>query len=195
MNKEEFKASHFDSIGELLEAIKLWIKYDYDYGTGQDDFNRFFDYGAMEEMYYYIKNLQQENKQLKEQNEKEFADYTKFKQEQYNEYLEKTNKLIIEKQQLKKEIEHLETKLLAVQQQFDMAVSLENKKQHIIDELEKWLEDEIKHYKEHFEFVCKNNSLVPSDDTRIILEKDDLIIQKLESTLIKLQELKGSDKE
>ena len=63
---------------------------------------------------------------------------------------------------------------------------------HIIDELEKWLGEEIEHYKEHFEFVCKNNSLVPSDDTRIILEKDDLIIQKLEKTLNKLQELKGA---
>lgn len=61
----------------------------------------------------YITNLQQENKQLKEQNEREFADYTKFKQEQYDEYLEKSNKLIKEKQHYK----------------------------HIIDELEKWLKE------------------------------------------------------
>lgn len=59
--------------------------------------------------------LKQENKQLKEQNEREFADYTKFKQEQYDEYLEKNNKLIKEKQHYK----------------------------HIIDELEKWLKYEI----------------------------------------------------
>ena len=62
-----------------------------------------------------------------------------------------------------------------------------------IEDLEKWLEEEIKHYKEHFEFICKSTSPVPIDDTKIILEKDDLIIQKLESTLNKLQELKGSE--
>lgn len=70
----------------------------------------------------------------------------------------------------------------------------ENKQyKHIIDELEKWLEEEISHYKEHFEFICKSPSPVPIDDTKIILEKDDLIIQKLESTLNKLQELKGTE--
>lgn len=67
MNKEEFKADHFDSIEELLETIKEWLELDELYGTLYDDFNRYFDTGAMQEMYFYIKELQQENKQLKEE--------------------------------------------------------------------------------------------------------------------------------
>lgn len=48
--------------------------------------------------------LKKENQKLKEQNKKEFADYIKFKKEQYDEYLEKVNKLIKEKQELKKHL-------------------------------------------------------------------------------------------
>lgn len=40
--------------------------------------------------------LIKENQELKEQSKKEFADYIKFKKEQYDEYLEKINKLIKE---------------------------------------------------------------------------------------------------
>lgn len=65
MNKE-FKADHFKSMEELLDTIKVWLENEELYGTLYDDFNRFFDTGAMEEMYHYIKQLQQENKQLKE---------------------------------------------------------------------------------------------------------------------------------
>lgn len=62
---EEFKADHFINMEELLDTIKEWLINEELYGTLYDDFNRFFDTGAMEEMYYYIKQLQQENKQLK----------------------------------------------------------------------------------------------------------------------------------
>lgn len=49
--------------------------------------------------------LIKENQKLKEQNKKEFADYIKFKKEQYDEYLKKINKLIKEKQELKKQVD------------------------------------------------------------------------------------------
>lgn len=51
-------------------------------------------------------DIQKENQELKEQNKKEFADYIKFKKEQYDEYLEKINKLIKENQELKKQLEN-----------------------------------------------------------------------------------------
>ena len=102
--------------------------------------------------------LQQENKQLKEQNEKEFSDYTKFKQEQYDEYLEKSNKLIKEKQHYK----------------------------HIIDELEKWLKEEMNIYDEtrkmHEEYSVPEERCNAKYHTTL-------------KVLNKLQELKGSDKE
>lgn len=56
---KEFKADHFKNIEELLDTIKIWLENEELYGTLYDDFNRFFDTGAMEEMYYYIKDLQQ----------------------------------------------------------------------------------------------------------------------------------------
>lgn len=52
-----------------------------------------------------MQTLLKENEELKEQNKKEFADYIKFKKEQHDEYLEKTNKLIKEKQELKKQVD------------------------------------------------------------------------------------------
>ena len=55
--------------------------------------------------------LKKENQKLKEQNKKEFADYIKFKKEQYDEYLEKVNKLIKEKQELKKQLEENKDKI------------------------------------------------------------------------------------
>ena len=66
MNKEvkEFKASHFDNMKELLDTIKVWLENEEDYGTLYDDFNRYFDSGAMEEMYYYIKQLEAKTNQL-----------------------------------------------------------------------------------------------------------------------------------
>ena len=45
-----------------------------------------------------------EKQELKEKNEKEFADFIKLKKEQYDEYLEKANKLIKENQKLKKQL-------------------------------------------------------------------------------------------
>ena len=58
MNKE-FKADHFESMEELLDTIKIWLINEEEYGTLYDDFNRYFDTGAMEEMYYYINELQE----------------------------------------------------------------------------------------------------------------------------------------
>ena len=72
MNKEgkDFKASHFDNMKELLDTIKVWLKNEEDYGTLYDDFNRYFDTGAMEEMYYYINQL--------ETNRDEVIEYLKY---------------------------------------------------------------------------------------------------------------------
>lgn len=56
-------------------------------------------------------DIQKENQDLKEQNKKEFADYIKFKKEQYDEYLEKINKLIKENQELKKQLEEYKDKI------------------------------------------------------------------------------------
>ena len=58
-----------------------------------------------------LEQLQQENQELKEQNKKEFADYIKFKKEQYDEYLEKVNKFIKENQELKKQVKKLKRKI------------------------------------------------------------------------------------
>jgi len=46
MSEERFKASHFENIEDLLENIKLWIINEDIYA-----FHRFFDFGAMEELF------------------------------------------------------------------------------------------------------------------------------------------------
>ena len=65
MNRKEFKADHFKTMEELLDTIDTWLDNEELYGTLYDDFNRFFDTGAMEEMYYYIKHLQNNWNELK----------------------------------------------------------------------------------------------------------------------------------
>ena len=65
MNKRDFKADHFKNMEELLNTIDTWLDNENLYGTLYDDFNRFFDTGAMEEMYYYIKQLQNNWNELK----------------------------------------------------------------------------------------------------------------------------------
>lgn len=111
----------------------------------------------------YIYILQQENKQLKEQNKKEFADYTKFKQKQYDEYLEKTNKLIKERQHYK----------------------------HIIDELEKWLKNHLK----HTENIIGVGFKIDYESCYEIFNENQVYKVAYNSILNKLKELKGSDKE
>ena len=78
---EEFKADHFKNMEELLDTIKEWLINEELYGTLYDDFNRFFDTGAMEEMYYYIKQLQQKNQELNQKYLNAVADY---EQEKFN---------------------------------------------------------------------------------------------------------------
>lgn len=56
MELEEFKASHFDNINELIETCKMWIKDD-DY----DAYCRFFDMGAMEELIKEITRIKEES--------------------------------------------------------------------------------------------------------------------------------------
>ena len=79
-----------------------------------EDWNNVYGYEKTqmkEDTINYIEQLQQENQELKEQNKKEFADYIKFKKEQYDEYLEKVNKLIKENQELKKQVKKLKRKI------------------------------------------------------------------------------------
>ena len=88
--------------------------------------------------------LQQENQELKEQNKKEFADYIKFKKEQYDEYLEKVNKFIKENQELKKQLEN-NSKINVADHKYastceDKVIILETQQKEFI----KYLEDEIK---------------------------------------------------
>lgn len=52
-----------------------------------------------------VKTLLKENQELKEKNEKEFADFIKFKREQYDKHLEEINKLIKKKQELRYQLE------------------------------------------------------------------------------------------
>lgn len=89
-------------------------------------------------------DIQRENQELKEQNKKEFADYIKFKKEQYDEYLEKINKLIKENQELKKQLEN-NSKINVADHKYastceDKVIILENQQKEFI----KYLEDEIK---------------------------------------------------
>ena len=97
-----------------------------------------------EELDLTIAELRKENQELKEQNKKEFADYIKFKKEQYDEYLEKVNKLIKENQELKKQLEN-NSKINVADHKYastceDKVIILENQQKEFI----KYLEDEIK---------------------------------------------------
>lgn len=87
-------------------------------------------------------DIQKENQELKEQNKKEFADYIKFKKEQYDEYLEKINKLIKENQELKKQLEN-NSKINVADHKYastceDKVIILETQQKEFI----KYLEDE-----------------------------------------------------
>lgn len=87
--------------------------------------------------------LIKENQKLKEQNKKEFADYIKFKKEQHDEYLEKLNKLIKEKQELKKQLEN-NSKINVADHKYastceDKVIVLETQQKEFI----KYLEDKI----------------------------------------------------
>lgn len=89
-------------------------------------------------------DIQRENQELKEQNKKEFADYIKFKKEQYDEYLKKINKLIKEKQELKKQLEN-NSKINVADHKYastceDKVIILETQQKEFI----KYLEEEIK---------------------------------------------------
>lgn len=58
MNKRKFKADHFKNMEELLNTIESWLSEDNIYYL-YDDFNRWFDSGAMEEMYYLIRKQEE----------------------------------------------------------------------------------------------------------------------------------------
>lgn len=93
-------------------------------------------------------DIQKENQDLKEQNKKEFADYIKFKKEQYDEYLEKINKLIKENQELKKQLEN-NSKINVADHKYastceDKVIILETQQKEFI----KYLEDEIQKKRE-----------------------------------------------
>lgn len=59
---KEIKTSHFKTIEELLEHLKMWER-DGDY----EAYCRFFDYECAYEMAHYIDKLQKENEELKGQ--------------------------------------------------------------------------------------------------------------------------------
>lgn len=54
MNKE-FKADHFNNIDDLIKNCELWIR-----DEDKDDYYRFFDFGAMQELINYIYKLEKE---------------------------------------------------------------------------------------------------------------------------------------
>lgn len=90
-------------------------------------------------------DIQRENQELKEQNKKEFADYIKFKKEQYDEYLEKINKLIKENQELKKQLEN-NSKINVSDHKYastceDKVIILETQQKEFIKYLEKRYKD------------------------------------------------------
>lgn len=63
MNRE-IKFDHFKNIDELLEHIDTWYKED------DIDYTRWFHLEDLKKVKDYITNLQQENKQLKEEKKK-----------------------------------------------------------------------------------------------------------------------------
>ena len=80
---------------KVIEKNNISIEqYDYD---DSHLIYRCSDLGSLKE----ISNMKKENCQLKEQNKLEFNDFIKLKKEQEDRHLEKTSKLIKEKQHLK----------------------------------------------------------------------------------------------
>lgn len=102
-----------------------------------------------------IADLMQEKQQLKEEIEKQFKSMSAIIRHNSDLYLEESNKLIKERQQLK----------------------------HILDELEKWLEEEINTIKTTFSQV-NGNYFIMNDR-----------IEVLEDTLDKIRELRGRENE
>lgn len=58
------------------------------------------------------------------------------------------------------------------------------------NKLKEWLKEEITNKKEHFKFICEYHNQGETE-VRIQLEKTDLLIQKFESVLDKMQEIEG----
>lgn len=71
-----------------------------------------------------IEELQKENQQLKEKNKLEFNDFIKFKKEQEDRHLEKTNKLIKEKYQLKKQLKQRDEVIDATIDDINLVIEL-----------------------------------------------------------------------
>lgn len=86
-----------------VQAIKHVLK---DYKKLQEEFKE-VDHEC-ERLEEKEVRLIKENEELKEKNKKEFTDFIKIKREQYDEYLEKLNKLIKQRQELSKENKELE---------------------------------------------------------------------------------------
>lgn len=130
-----------------------------------------------------LEQLQQENQELKEQNKKEFADYIKFKKEQYDEYLEKINKLIKENQELKKQLEN-NSKINVSDHKYastceDKVIILETQQKEFI----KYLEDE----KDRLARECSNIYEDSLGHTRLvnadIFDEVNEILQKYKSII------------
>ena len=64
--------------------------------------------------------------------------------------------------------------------------------QNIFKEIEEFIKRNQKSKKEHFRFVCENFEQ-NNDEIRTVLEKDDLIISILGDILDKIRELKGDE--
>lgn len=128
-------------------------------------------------------DIQRENQELKEQNKKEFADYIKFKKEQYDEYLEKINKLIKENQELKKQLEN-NSKINVSDHKYastceDKVIILETQQKEFI----KYLEDE----KDRLARECSNIYEDSLGHTRLvnadIFDEVNEILQKYKSII------------
>lgn len=132
-----------------------------------------------------IKKIEQENQKLKEDYNKVVHEATAFESKVYE--LEEK----LECSQTNEETYRLEmleiTKILGLNEYtlFDDVKKYASKLQHIINELEKWLEEEIKSWTE---------AINEERDYELINEFA-LKIDMFKEVLNKLQELKGSDKE
>ena len=142
-----------------------------------------------------LEQLQQENQELKEQNKKEFADYIKFKKEQHDEYLEKINKLIKEKQELKTQLEDMTLcRDIASghrQEVQDREVILLTQQKEFI----KYLEDKIKYFKDLEQYAIKifnNKAVINLDLVKRSIEEDNLLICNFEEILQKYKSIIGA---
>lgn len=138
-------------------------------------------------------DIQRENQELKEQNKKEFADYIKFKKEQHDEYLEKVNKLIKEKQELKKQLEN-NLKINVADHKYaseceDKVIVLETQQKEFI----KYLEDEI--YSIESKGTGINyNCEYDSEEDYLNAMKEQSRLNTLKEILQKYKETIGDDK-